>query len=71
MEKNYIDERKKEIEADFQSLQNKSFTKIIQLVDEFKQEAGLLQKKFQDILEKEKIAKQEEGKEQSKGDNKK
>ena len=49
-DKRYYDERTKELEDNFKVLRERSFDKIVQLVNEFSQDAGKIQQKFQEIM---------------------
>jgi hypothetical protein len=49
----YYDERKKELETDFNKLKDETFQDIITLTDKWRAKANDFQKKFQDITIKE------------------
>ena len=55
-DKRYYDDRKADLEKDFNESKDKAFAKFIQLAEEWKGDAGKIQEKFRLLTEKEQEA---------------
>jgi len=51
-DKTYIEKRKIELENDFAILKDRTFNKILQLIREWQQDAGIIQQKFNELNKK-------------------
>lgn len=59
-DKQYYDDRKKDLNDDFESLKQKTFDKFITLAQDWQKDATLIQQKFQELIKKEEEAKPKE-----------
>jgi hypothetical protein len=55
--KQYYDDRKKDLEDSFNQLKERTFERMIRLIDEWRQDSNKLQQKFQELSVKENEAK--------------